>query len=354
MSKSPSAIQTNTSKYYWYCQIIGWTIYTFISTGFSSMFANFNVHYIIFNFIVSATGLGFTHLYRYYILRKQWLKLEIGQMVLRIFPASIIIGILWYATNTLLWQILAIFTQYSSPLNWAIALSIIFNTSIITFIWSLLYFGWHFFTNYKQAEIDRWRMASIAQEAQLVALKSQINPHFMFNALNNIRALILEDQHKAREMLTALSELMRYSLNYSQSKQVSIEDEMYIVDSYLKLASIQFEDRLKFSTHIEEDLMEVKIPPMLIQTLIENSIKHGIAHLPEGGEVKLKGCWQDGQVKLMVENTGQLRPKTSDKKSTGTGLKNASERLKMIYGSLASIRLTQQNNFVTATVTIPQ
>ncbi|HAS47147.1 MAG TPA: hypothetical protein DCS93_42080 [Microscillaceae bacterium] len=347
-----------SSQYYWYCQGIGWTIYTFISFTFFTLAGSATTRLFIYYTIVSLTGFGLTHGYRYLIQRWGWTKLNAGQITLRIFPASILLGISWFMIDSLAWLVLKMFTDNPTPMSFRLAFGVIFNTSVVALIWSLLYFGWHYFNNYKQAEIDHWRMASIAQEAQLAALKSQINPHFMFNALNNIRALILEDQHKAREMLTALSELMRYALNYSQAKQVSLEDEMYIVDSYLQLASIQFEDRLHFSKQIDDALMEVQIPPMLLQTLVENSIKHGIAHLPEGGEVKLSGSREANEVKLIIENTGQFRPQSptekGQSKNTGTGLKNATERLKMLYGELASIRLTQQNNFVTATVTIPQ
>lgn len=349
-----SHLPTKSSQYYWYCQGIGWTIYTFISFVFFTLAGSGTPRLFIYYTIVSLTGLGLTHLYRYLIHRWGWTKLNAGQIVIRVFPASILIGISWFLVNSLGWLLLKVFTYTPIPMSFQLAFGIIFNTSVVTLIWSLLYFGWHFFNNYKQAEIDHWRMASIAQEAQLTALKSQINPHFMFNALNNIRALILEDPHKAREMLTALSELMRYALNYSQAKQVSLEDEMYIVESYLQLASIQFEDRLQFSKQIDQALMDIQIPPMLLQTLIENSIKHGIAHLPEGGQVKLNVSQEANEVKLTIENSGQIRPKPPREKSTGTGLKNATERLKILYGELASIQLSQQNNYVTATVTIPQ
>lgn len=338
--------------YYWYCQLIGWTVYTLISLGFLTLSGSYRFRLMLFYTLVSVTGFGFTHVYRSFIHCQGWLRLNLRQIALRIFPTSILIGIAWFVTNSLMWQILGIFIHMATPMNPALAFGIIFNTSVVTFIWSLIYFGWHFFKNYKQAEIDKWKMASMAQEAQLMALKSQINPHFMFNALNNIRALILEDPQKARTMLTSLSELMRYSLRYSHAQKVSLEDELYIVDSYLQLASIQFEDRLKFSQQIDPLLMEIQIPPMLIQILIENSIKHGIAKLPAGGEISLKGFKEDGQTKLIVENTGTLGP-ANEEESTGTGLQNALERLKMLYGKQAGIQLSNETNQVRATVTIP-
>lgn len=342
----------HTNKYYWYCQGFGWSMYTLVSVGFSSLYGSPKLHATLFNIAVSLVGLALTHGYRFFIKRRGWLNLNIGQIILRVVPACLLIGLVWFIINAFVWRLLVFIHPQPNTLNFALSLSIIFNVSIVTFIWSLLYFGWHFFKNYKQAEIDRWRMASMAQEAQLMALKSQINPHFMFNALNNIRALILEDPTKAREMLTSLSELMRYSLRYSKAKQVSLQDELDVVDSYLQLASIQFEDRLRFDKQIQAEVMEVQVPPMLMQVLVENGIKHGIAQLPQGGEILLKGSKTQGMVMLEVENTGSLKLKNTQE-SMGTGLKNARERLQMLYGERAQITLNEKTDKVNAKVCIP-
>ncbi len=342
----------HTNSYYWYCQSIGWGLYLLVSIGLSSLYGRLGLHAILFNISISLAGLMLTHIYRSFIKRKGWLSLNIRQIVLHIVPACLIIGLAWFVINASVWQLLAFANPHPIKLNFALSLSIIFNVSIVTFIWLLLYFGWHFFKNYKQAEIDRWRMASMAQEAQLMALKSQINPHFMFNALNNIRALILEDPNKARDMLTALSELMRYSLRYSNARQVSLKDELDIVNSYLQLASIQFEDRLRFDNQIHANMMDVQVPPMLVQTLVENGIKHGIAQLPQGGEILLKGAINEGLVTLEVENTGSLALKNTQE-SLGTGLKNARERLKMLHGIKANITLHEKTDKVNAKVSIP-
>ncbi|WP_299458681.1 sensor histidine kinase [uncultured Microscilla sp.] len=342
----------HSNKYYWYCQGIGWGVYTLTGFGFASLYGSPKLHSMIFNIAISLMGLVLTHAYRSFIKRQGWLKLNMGQIILRVLPACVVIGMVWFVANTTIWRLLAFINPKPVAFTLPLALSIIFNVVVVTFMWSLLYFGWHFFKNYKQAEIDQWKMASMAQEAQLMALKAQINPHFMFNALNNIRALILEDPTKAREMLTSLSELMRYSLRYSNARQVSLANELTVVDSYLQLASIQFEDRLQFENQINPAIMDVQVPPMLVQTLVENGIKHGIAQLPQGGKILLKGTKDNGIVTLEVENTGSLALKNT-KESTGTGLQNVRERLQMLYGTEAQIKLSEKQDKVNATVLIP-
>lgn len=134
-------------------------------------------------------------------------------------------------------------------------------------------------TKLKNAELD-----ATIKESQLNTLKGQINPHFMFNSLNNIRGLILEDVNKARNMLTSLSETLRYSLTQNDIHAIALEDELEMVEKYVDILKIQFEERLQFELVVDEATLSVQIPPMLIQMLVENAIKHGISNLKDGGK----------------------------------------------------------------------
>ena len=119
-------------------------------------------------------------------------------------------------------------------------------------------------------------MKTSVKEAQLLALKSQVNPHFIFNSLNNIRSLVVENPEKAREMITHLSALLRYSIQFNNEERVTLEEEIVIVNNYLNLESIQLEDRLTYKIDVDEGVNNLLIPPMSIQMLTENAIKHGI------------------------------------------------------------------------------
>ena len=166
------------------------------------------------------------------------------------------------------------------------------------------------------------------------ALKSQINPHFIFNSLNNIRSLVLEDPERARTMITNLSGLLRYSVQFSHHEKVRLEDELQVVKNYLKLESIQYEDRLQYKLEINEETLDLKIPPMVIQILVENAIKHGIAELPAGGEVRIRTKLIKNDLIVEVLNTGRLKTEVT---GTGIGLQNASERLNMLFGKLSTL-----------------
>lgn len=207
--------------------------------------------------------------------------------------------------------------------------------------WTLIYAFYKISVNFRKSEIEKWKLEASVKDAQLIALKSQINPHFIFNSLNNIRSLIIENPEKSREMITHLSGLLRYSIQFNNKEKVTVREEISIVKNYLHLESIQFEDRLKFRIELDERISECKIPPMTIQVLVENAIKHGISKIPEGGEVIVRVSQTDGNMVMEVINSGQLiNGKESD--STGIGLKNANERMKYLFGEMASF--TIENN----------
>ena len=181
-------------------------------------------------------------------------------------------------------------------------------------------------------------------------MKSQINPHFMFNSLNNIRGLMLEDVDRSREMLTKLSEMLRYSLTKNNIDAIAVEEELEMVDNYIDLSKIQFEDRLEFVKDIQKDCLHIQIPPMIIQLLVENAAKHGISNLKNGGRISLKISKGNDELSIQVANTGELR---ISKNSTQLGLNNIRQRLKLLYGDEAQFSLAEVDNEVIADIKIP-
>ena len=227
------------------------------------------------------------------------------------------------------------------------------NISLVFFIWSAIYFAYQYFKRYNRAEVEKLALQLKVKEAELGVLKSQINPHFMFNALNNIRALILENQEQARTMLTNLSDILRYSLSHAKAATVSLESELEIVRYYFELASIQYENRLKYSIEVADGLQQTQIPPMLIQLLVENGIKHGISTLPQGGSINIKVTKEQAFIKIKVRNTGHLDSTAKTIEKMGIGLVNIRERLRLLYGEKAGFDLYQQADEVVAEVILP-
>jgi LytS/YehU family sensor histidine kinase len=211
--------------------------------------------------------------------------------------------------------------------------------------------------NYKKKEIESLIWEAAVKDYELKTLKSQLNPHFMFNAMNSIRALIEEDPESAKIAITKLSNILRYSLQMERMERVPLEDEIETVKNYLDLERIRFEDRLKYKIDIDRVTNKIEIPPMMIQTLVENSIKHGIAKRTEGGEVQLKSkmiTTSNGpKLKIEIRNSGHFNEQQL-KSSNGFGVSNTKHRLNLLFGDEAHFAIMNENgNTVLAEIEIP-
>lgn len=331
-------------RLYWILQIFGWGFFFVTFTSIGVAIYTFHWKILAGYFIGALIGLLLTHFSRYFIKRYNWINLPIKHLALYVIAASIFIGAMWAAISTpvsiyvLHLDELKELQKLGGPQLSIISqiLVTIYQFATIIFVWFLLYFSINFFYNFRQSEIEKWKLQAIVREAELQALKSQINPHFIFNSLNNIRSLVMEDPEKARSMITNLSGLLRYSVQFSSKEKVRVEDELEVVENYLKLESIQYEDRLNYKLEINEETLDFKIPPMIIQILVENAIKHGISALPNGGEVNIRTLLEGDDLIVQVLNTGRLKGEVT---GTGIGLRNASERLKMLFGKLSTLSI---------------
>jgi sensor histidine kinase YesM len=189
-----------------------------------------------------------------------------------------------------------------------------------------------------EQERERFRAESLAREAAFTALKMQINPHFLFNALASIRTLSRIQPETAHEAISQLSALFRYALQSAQQEIVPLREELSILRDYLALERLRFEDRLQSSFHIPPELEGMPIPPMTLQILVENAVKHGIEEERHGGEIRIHAALEQGELHLRVFNTGTLRHNT---RGNGIGLENARERLRMMFGASADITLQE-------------
>lgn len=195
------------------------------------------------------------------------------------------------------------------------------------------------------------RLQTALTQAKLDTLKGQINPHFIFNSLNNIRSLILMDKDSSREMLTHLSDALRYSLKINERNKVRLEEELDIVDDFLALSKIQLAERLKVVKRIDENCLEFMIPPMIIQLLVENAIKHGISKIPSGGALLIDINTNKQNLIIMIENP--LYETANSSEGAGVGLKNIRHRLELLYSNKASLKTAELNGKFVANINIP-
>jgi two-component system LytT family sensor kinase len=334
------------SRIYWITQLIGWLTYFTVNFFF---FYVVSAKDILFHLLLVPSAILLTHTFRYFIIKKNWLQQPVFIQICIAVVASLLLSPVFISIQFFLNTMIFEMAQKLSVINF---LQSLINFWFVFFVWSVLYFSFHYIRNYRKAEIQQLKMQGSLKEAELNKLKSQLNPHFMFNAMNSIRALIDENPQKAKEAVTQLSNILRQTLTLEKNKLISFDDEMTLVKDYLALEKIRFEERLNYSLHLAETSSKYKIPPMLLQTLVENAIKHGISKLTEGGVVTIT-TKQLENTKLQIEitNTGNYNPDANPQ--SGYGLANTKNRLAFVFADDASFLIVNENHTVKTQIVIP-
>lgn len=226
------------------------------------------------------------------------------------------------------------------------------NTCIIFIIWCLVYLLRAEWIKRHETERNYWQNQIKLRDMELHFLRSQINSHFLFNAINNIRALILEDAKAARQGLSDLATLLRGLMQIESRPTVSLREEIEWVKGYLALEALQFEQRLEYEFVIDPELLDAQLPPLLLQTLVENAIKHGIARRKSGGKIQIMASpKQEGLWQLQIENPVAELP--ANHQGNKIGLKNTLERLETAFDKKATLELDYLPTKVIAKVEMP-
>lgn len=346
----------NKKILYWISQVAGWCTYaTLIGLLIQISGKQVDSQTFILNLsVIAGIGIAMSHLYRFCVLKFDWLKLTIGPIIPRVLIASIIFGVLSHfaqlvVSESLIGDLplshLTIITSASDLFQKVI------NWTVLFIVWSLFYFLVHFIQNYRLEEIKNLKWEAARNEIELNKLKSQLNPHFIFNSMNSIRALISENPEKAKDSVTRLSNILRNSLQQGKKKVIPFEEEMRLVDDYIELEQTRYEERLRYSADVAAASSQCLVPPMMIQTLIENAIKHGVSKLPSGGAIKLTTKVDGDKHTIVIENDGSLVNGTSD---TGFGLENTRQRIALLYNDKATFNIAQEGDLVRATLELPK
>ncbi|MCS3665264.1 LytS/YehU family sensor histidine kinase [Salinibacter ruber] len=350
---------------YWACQVMGWGLIPVgvllqniieQNAGWGALLET-----LIGGGFVSGLGIALTHLFRIYANRQEWAALPPRRLLPRVGAAAVLLG----STYILILLLPGTLLTADLPAAWlpwlrAVLDKIIppaFGFSVLMGAWMTIYFGVHAAWNYRQAEIDRWKLQARAETARLKALKLQLNPHFFFNSLASVRSLISEAPARARKMVGRLARLLREALQASDKKTVPLQDELSTTRTYLKLEKVRFEDRLDWIIDAGEAALQRQVPYMLVQTLVENAVKHGIGQRRAGGTIRVEASveGEESPLRLQVANPGTLGETADPERGRGTGLENARERLRLLFGEEAALALEQSGpETVTATAQIPR
>jgi hypothetical protein len=350
---------------YWICQLCGWGTYTLIK-----LFTAVAVDRLPWPgatasvVLLNVAGLGLTHWLRGFIRRHHWDKLSTGQVAWRGIVASFGLAVpltlatsptpiarLQFSPDTSLDSLAA---PYGAELTALFTFSLnLVNWALIFAFWLLIYFTTIGIRQHKGAALRQSELARALQQSELRLLKSQLNPHFLFNALNTVRSLIADDPARAQHAVTHLANTLRYTLGAGQNELVSLARELEIVADFLELEKMRFEERLTIERDIAAATGSAQIPVMLLQTVVENAIKHGIAELPAGGVLRICAVLKDAVLVLTVENPRPLTPPRPERE--GTGLRNAEERLRLLFDSRATLELDLSDpSRATTRIRIPQ
>jgi len=230
-------------------------------------------------------------------LRQRWWEGSLGSLVLKL-AAGVVVGasVAQAVTAALLLPALALgWVQLpGGHADYRLSSLLVYwmNTALFLLMWTGLWAGLHGLRRARHSELARLRAEAERSALERDALRARLNPHFMFNALNNLRALILEDPERARDMVTRLS----------RSEQVTLAEELAVVDDYLAIEAVHFEQRLQVRQQIDADATQAQLPAMALQLLVENAIKHGIASRPGGGEVQIRATLDNDVLRLQVDN----------------------------------------------------
>lgn len=339
----------NKSRLYWTLQILGWSFYALVEIITSALASDgqwFNPKRFNFLLFESLCCLLLTHGLRVIIIRRNWLSLGLASIAPRIVISVLLLGLLMYFIRIPATLALDMFRPeiiYSA----GNVLGLSFVYAVIFFLWSVLYFVYNYFERYNNS----LKMEASLREIELNNLKSQLNPHFIFNALNSIRALVDENPGKSKQAITQLSGLLRSSLNSAREQLTPLREELRIVQDYLGLETIRFEERLRSKFDIDPSSENFLVPPLMLQTVVENGIKHGISKLTQGGNIQLTTRLQPDHLLIQIRNSGSLK---NGMATGGLGLENTRQRLRLIYGEKASLRIqSEQENIVLTEIYIP-
>ncbi len=340
----------NKTKLYWFFQVAGWLMYVVIVGIFNILTGNVLTVELVYSLLaIFLIVLSIAHGYRILIVKLNWMRFSIPQLIPRILFGTILSGVLVYLLKSIIIEWIIVQNQYE--LNWQDAFPSIISWTLLFLIWSLLYFLFHYVNNYKKEEIKNLKWQAAKNEIELNKLKSQLNPHFIFNSMNSIRALVDEEPKSAKEAITQLSNVLRNSLLMGNKKLIPLSDEMKLVNDYLCLEKTRFEERLMIERDIKAGSENFLVPPLMIQTLVENGIKHGTSKLPKGGVIKISSKVENDNLIITIYNSGVYDENKPTE--TGFGIVNTVQRLQLLYGDKASFSIQNQDNKVKTELIIP-
>lgn len=336
---------------FWTIQLIGWIVYlatiyiTFLTIAQPENFLN--LFYL--KGFRALTGFLLTSIILRPIYRAFESRFSINRLITLVLICAVIFGAAWTAIE----GIYVYLTSFPFNVNNYLARSprIALDYAMTLTAWSALYLAVKNWLSWQKDREKALQSTAFANQAQLEMLRYQLNPHFLFNALNSIRASVNEDGNRARQMITQLSEFLRHSLVNVENKEISLREELEAARNYLAIEKIRFEENLEVEYEVEEKAEGFMVPHFLLNPLVENAVKHGLQESPNPLKIKVSARLKGESLVLEVANTGNLN-NLRNLSETKIGLKNVRQRLEKIYGEKGSFEIKQEGELVVARINL--
>ena len=342
----------NKEKLFWKLHLTWWTIDLLYSTTPTSLKLPEGsiTHLTSYYIIIFCSNVGLSYLYRLIYIKVN--PLEKNRLYLVISP---LIGVIILGGTFFLITAHGFFYYYKALEGQTITIenriSYLFDCIWDTMPW---FMGYHLFRFARISTEREVELQKSLQDSELDRLRKQLNPHFLFNALNGIKALVLSEPKKSREAIGQLSDLLRLSLKTNLNENIFLGEEVEILENYLSIEKIRFDERMKIEIDIPTSLRHYKVLPFCLQILAENAVKHGIGKLKKGGIIKILAEKEGNHLNLRVINTGNLNKSTENLDgNTNIGLENLKRRLKINFGAKAEFYIEGVDGFVVATIFLP-
>jgi two-component system LytT family sensor kinase len=342
---------------YWLVQISGWSLYFLISILLlqSSGIFTYTLNLYVFGVSSILVAIVLSHGIRFVIIKRNLLSRSIPRLIFVTLILCVSAGVLLEFFQDFLTENVIEVDFYDVPITeihekfrWADFLLAVSRSIILFLLWSGFYYLFAIVEKSRAQEILNLKWQASKNEIELKNLRAQLNPHFLFNSLNSIRALVDLDPNQAKTSITHLSKLLRQSLMYGKQKMISLKEELELVNIYLDLEKIRFEERLLIEYDIDPDSLDLQIPPLLLQTIVENGIKHGIAKSVEGGVLKVSTSLNNKELSVVIENSGEYQPIEGN----GVGIENSRKRLVILYGGNATFDIREKDGVVQVNINI--
>lgn len=316
--------------------------YTFFIVG------KFDLTIVLWMLGSAILGMGSTHLYRYLLKRTDFFRKKAVSIWMVAFLSTVIMGFLLSSANFIpslltqpaaFWKSVRLIDVIGTTMNWCRYVG----------VWVIIYFMYQILKQNNAIQQEKLLVENLAKTTELELLKTQLNPHFLFNALNSIKALVTINPEQSRDAIVKLSELLRFTLQYGKERLIPLYDEMAEVKKYLSLEQLRFGPRLTVAFELAENTYSQTIPPALVLTLAENAIKHGVAKQEGNSTIRVRSEIADDQLLVQVINDGRYQPADTG----GIGLQHITKRMDEIYHHTARFHILQEGNTVIATIQTP-